>query len=408
MVLQEYHHCYRFIAKYFAIVKAEMSKMHQADPEKAKTFTNTIQHLTQRIVSRAPGAQEGAAPQQQQPALNANNLQRHAEQLAEQHRLAQKAGRMSPDGSPPIVIKPSITTEDLKLPVNRKRKPTDQPENPSPSKTRSPKPATTTATPQVTASPQPKARPAPPVEKKFRCERAGCLDAFALSNELAEHQRMHERDAERQRLEAERATFKKENPLEYSLSSIASALHLNRDGTMKASPAPGGLTPRPTGASTPQTKAGSSPLPPGSTPLRNNAMTPKAKSLSLSVRTVSGSKPVAPDGEQIPTPPTTFWDTAGSPMALHQCFEGIEDISPSNKLDSSLFTPAYTPEDSGDEKMPAISSYEDWNPFGMKDVCGSEVLQEIMWDTAGVESSVCATKEGAVWGEAGGFMMLVQ
>jgi len=220
---------------------------------------------------------------------------------------------------------------------------------------------------------------------------------------------MHERDAERQRLEGERATFRKENPLEYSLSSIASALHLNRDGTMKASPAPGGLTPRPAGASTPQTKAGSSPLPPGSTPLRNNnAMTPKAKSLSLPVRTVSGSKPVAPDGEQIPTPPTTFWDTAGSPMALHQCFEGIEGISPLNKLDSSLFTPAYTPEDSGDEKMPAISSYEDWNPFGMKDVCGSEVLQEIMWDTAGVESSVCTTKEGAVWGEAGGFMMLVQ
>jgi hypothetical protein len=223
MVLQEYHNCSRLMVKYFNIVKTEMARMNQADPEKAKVITAAIQQLTQRMVSRAPGAQEVAAPQQQQqqqPALNANNLQRHAEQLAEQHRLTQKAGRMSPDGSPPIVIKPSVTRDDLKLP-NRKRKLTDQPENPSPSKTRSPKPAATTT--PVFASPQSKARPAPPVEKKFKCERAGCPDAFALSNELAEHQRMHERNAERQRLEGEKATFRKENPLEYSLSSIASA-----------------------------------------------------------------------------------------------------------------------------------------------------------------------------------------
>ncbi|KAI5853334.1 hypothetical protein BZA05DRAFT_473414 [Tricharina praecox] len=418
--LQEYHHCYRFLLKYFNMVKAEMSKMNQIDPEKAKAFTAAIHQLTQRTAPRAPGAPgapvppeaaaaAATAPSQQQTALNANNLQRHAEQLAEQHRLAQKAGRMSPDGSPPIVIKPSLTVDDLRLPNNRKRKSNDQPENASPSKIRSPKPAT----PQVTASPQPKARPPPPAEKKFKCDRPGCTGAFTLGNELAEHHKMHERDAERRRLEGERAKFKIENPLEYTLSSVAGALHLNRDGTMKASPAPGGLTPRPSASSTPQIKAGSSPLPPGSTPLRN-AMTPKAKSpsqskVSLPVRTASGSKPVAPDGEQVPTPPTTFWDTAGSPMALHQCFEGIEDISPLSKLDSSLFTPAYTPEDTtGDEKPPTMSNYEDWDPFGMKDVCGSEILQEVVWDTGGMESSVCSVKEGASWGEASGFMMFVQ
>lgn len=377
--------------------------MRQADPEKAKAFTTAINQLNQRMVPRAP------APPQQQPALNANNLQRNSDQLAAQHRLAQKAGRMSPDGSPLIVIERALTADGLKLPNNRKRKSNDQPENESPSKIRSPK----SATPQVTASPKPKARPAPPVEKKFKCDRPGCNGAFALNNELAEHHKMHERDAEKQRLEGERAKFKIDNPLEYALSSVAGALHLNRDGTAKAPPASGGLTPRPANASFPQIKASSSPLPPVSTPLRN-AMTPKAISpsrsgVSLPVHTVTDSKPIAPGGEQVPTPPATFWDTAGSPMALHQCFEGIEGISPLSKLDSSLFTPAYTPEDtSGDEKPPTISTYEDWNPFGMKDVCGSDVLQEVMWDTGGVESGVCSVEEGAVWGDVGGFMMFVK
>jgi hypothetical protein len=420
MSTTELMECRNTIYKYFTLVKQEIAKMQQNDGEKAKAFHATLQQLSQRMGHHpAPAprpAEVPAAAPPSQPALNANNLQRHSEQLAEQHRtqLAQKAGRMSPDGSPPIVIRSNLTVDDLRLPPNiRKRKADGQPQDSSPSKIKSPKPAQAT-TPQVTTSPQVKNRPPPPpppppVEKNFKCDRQGCGAAFTLKNELADHQKKHEREAEKRREEEGKAKFRIDNPLEYTLASVANALHVNREGIpkdMKVAPT-NGVTPKP--GTTPQIKTNSSPLP-GSTPLRQ-AMTPKSKSpaqtkMSLSARP-TGSKAIAPDGEQVPTPPATFWDTPGSPTAIRQCFEGIEDVSPLATLDSSLFTPAYTPEDtSGDDKAAAaISTYEDWNPWGMKDACGTEVLQDFPWDN---EVPVCSTKEGPDWGEMNQFMLFAQ
>jgi hypothetical protein len=393
------------IVKYFNMVKHKMAEMHNNDAEKAKVIQGTMAQL-QRMngaASRHVDAAPAAPPQQL--ALNANNLQKHAEQLQlqEQQRLAQKANsRMSPDGSPPIIIKSALTVDDLKLP-NRKRKANEPPQDAYPAKIKSPKPGT----PQVIPSPQVKASNLPPtVEKNFKCDKSGCNGAFTVKHELADHLKMHEREAERRREEEGRAKFRIDNPLEYTVASIANALHLNRDGTPKETKATAPVTPRPSG--TPQIKQSSSPLP-GFTPLRN-VMTPKSKSplqskVSLPVRLAPGSKAIAPDGEQILTPPATFWDTPGSPVALRQCFDGIEEVSPLAVLDSSLFTPAYTPEDtSGDDKANAISTYEDWNPFGMKDACGTEVLQEINWDG---EAPLCSTKDGNAWGEMNGMMMFV-
>jgi hypothetical protein len=402
--LQELTEARGSIAKYFNMVKQRMGELHGQDPEKVKAFQGTIQLLHQRLASafRPPDAASVAPPQQ----LNANNLQQL--QLQEQQRLAQKAnGRMSPDGSPPVMIKPSLTVDDLKLPSNRKRKANEQPQDSSPAKIRSPK----SGTPQIHPSPQVKAQPPPTVEKNFKCDKPGCNGAFAQKMELAEHLKMHEREAERRKEEEGRQRFRVDNPLEYAITSVANALHLNRDGTSKepkasaAAPA----TPRP-GAATPQIKQNSSPMP-GFTPLRN-VMTPKSKSppqskVTLPVRTVPGSKAIAPDGEQMPTPPETFWDVPGSPMALHQCFDGIEEVSPLATLDISLFTPAYTPEDTSgeDNRVNVASTYDDWNPWGMKEVCGTEILQEVNWD--GAETPLCPTKDGAAWGEMNGFMMFV-
>jgi hypothetical protein len=402
--LQELTETRASIVKYFNMVKQKMEELHGRDPEKVKAFQGTIQLLHQRMAS-APRPLDSApvAPPQQ---LNANNLQQL--QLQEQQRLAQKAnGRMSPDGSPPVMIKPSLTVDDLKLPSNRKRKANEQPQDSSPAKIRSPKPGT----PQILPSPQVKAQLLPTaVEKNFKCDRPGCNGAFAQKLELAEHLKMHEREAERRKEEEGRQRFRVDNPLEYAITSVANALNLNRDGTPKepkAAAAP--ATPRP-GAATPQIKQSSSPLP-GFTPLRN-VMTPKARSppqskVTLPVRTVPGSKAIAPDGEQMPTPPEMLWDQPGSPMALHQCFDGIEEISPLAALDISLFTPAYTPEDTSgeDNGVNVASTYEDWNPFGMKEVCGPEILQEINWE--GMETPVCSTKDGANWAEMNGFMMFV-
>jgi len=49
-------------------------------------------------------------------------------------------------------------------------------------------------------------------------------------------------------------------------------------------------------------------------------------------------------------------------------------------------------------------TYDGWNPFGMKDACGTEMLQEIAWDN---DASLCPTKDGRNWGEMNGLMMFV-
>ena len=137
---------------------------------------------------------------------------------------------------------------------------------------------------------------------------------------------------------------------------------------------------------------------------------PAQMKISLAVRPVAGSKPIAPDGEQVLTPPATFWDTdtPGSPMPVRRCFDGVGNVSPLT-LDSSLFTPAYTPEDtSADDKAAAavaIGTCGDWDPWGMEDGCGGqELLQHISWED---EAPPCTTKDEADWGEMNGFTIFV-
>lgn len=393
--------CRNNVLKYFNIVKLEMSKIQKTDPEKYKALHSCLVNINSRmgnpVLARAAQEQHAASQQQppppppsapaSQPALNANNLQKHEEQLAEARRtkLAQTAGRMSPDGSSPIVIRSAITVNDLKLPDIRKRKLNDTPQDSgSPSKMRSPKTAQT-MTPR---SPQVKSRPSPEVEKNFKCIRTGCIGAYAIERELQEHQRQHER-------EDQKARFMKSDPLQYTLNSVAAGLHLNNDGTPKdAKPQvsqsnTNGLTPTPRSILTPKSKS------------------PAQVKMPLPVRPVTGSKAIAADGDQLPTPPESFWDVPGTPDALRQCFTGIpEEVSALAAMDTSFFTPAHTPEDSPDESGKAVvSTYGEWNPFAMKDTCGSEILQDIGWDG---DVPVCSTKDGANWGAANGFAMFCE
>jgi hypothetical protein len=292
----------------------------------------------------------------------------------------------SPDGSPPILIKPALTTGDLKLPTKprNKRKAELQPEGPAPLK-KSPKPARAT-TPKV-ASPAIKNPPTP--EPNHKCDVQDCNQAFASENALAVHHKQHEREAEKQREEAGRTKFKTENPIEYTLASIAGALHLNRDGAPKS-------------ASTPHIKSGTMSVLPS-----------KSASPTQTKSSVTETPPkLVVESEilrQVPTPPTSFWDAPGSPMTIRQCFEGItEEISPLSTMDISLFTPAYTPEDSSSDEKANVAmnnSYDDWNPFGMKDVCGTEILEEPSWDS---DATACPTKDSSNWGEINGVMMFVQ
>ena len=130
------------------------------------------------------------------------------------------------------------------------------------------------------------------------------------------------------------------------------------------------------------------------------------QSVLLPVYPVRGSKAILPDGEQMPTPPESSWDLPGTPDMLGQCFSGLaEEIAPLATMDASFFTPADTPEGSPEQDgskalVPAVSTYGDWNPFGMKRTCGEEILQDISWDS---DVPLCSTKDGANWGEVSGF-----
>jgi hypothetical protein len=353
------------------MVREEMAKL---PAEKQKALQVTSVQLMQRFSQQPQPSQQTppqvttarqpAPPQQPpQPALNANNLQKHSEQLAEQ-RMSQLAhkNRMSPDGNPPIVIKAPFSAADLKLPPKKpKRKAEHTPEETTPNKLRSPRSSQATPKAEV-SSPALKNRPQPTVEKTFKCERSDCDKAFALKGELADHLKMHEREAEKRREEEGRAKFRIDNPLEFTLASVAGGLGLNRDGTPKDSKV----------KAEPDTKPA----------------------------------PAEEEGVQLLTPPATFWDLPGSPMALHQCFEGLDSVSPLASLDISLFVPP-TPEDISAEELNVAAladTYDSWNPFGMKDACGTEMLQEISWDN---DAPLFLTKDGRNWGETNGLMMFV-
>lgn len=375
-----------------------MTNMTANEPERARNLQAMLAPVCQRISSSTPRMTEHLTPSQRppppapaptpQPALNANNLQKHGEQLAEARRakLAQntQGGRMSPDGSPPILIRSKLTVNDLKLPTNpRKRKLGDTPQDPSsPSKMRSPKTANASALGPPN-SPQVNGQPSLEVEKNFKCTRTGCSGAFALERELQTHLDNHDR-------EDQRAEFMRTDPVNYTIQAVANGLNLNPDGTPKSSK---------------QSQIG---LTPGQSMQTPRGKSPAMRHSVLPVYPVRGSKAILPDGEQMPTPPETSWDLSGTPDMLGQCFSGLkEEILPLAAMDISFFTPADTPEDSPGEDgkasvPPAVNTYRDWNPFGLKDTFGEEILQEFHWDS---DVPVVSATDGANWGEVNGFAL---
>jgi hypothetical protein len=162
--------------------------------------------------------QTPAVPPQAQTALNANNLQRHNEQVNEQHRLAQKAGKQSPDGSPPVLVKPAITMEDLKIPANKLKRKATEPTvatEVSPLK-KSPKLANNTTANKI--APSPTIAPAKVEEPTYPCNVCGAK--FKTESDLAPHLTQHQQEAEFRAAQQEKA---RENPVGYFIGNTAAA-----------------------------------------------------------------------------------------------------------------------------------------------------------------------------------------
>ncbi|KAI5814736.1 hypothetical protein BZA77DRAFT_94930 [Pyronema omphalodes] len=180
----------------------------------------TLARRNPALLAASSQPQTPAVPPQVQTALNANNLQRHNEQVNEQHRLAQKAGKQSPDGSPPVLVKPSITVEDLKIPANRLKRKATEPTvatDVSPVK-KSPKLANnTTAANKI--SPSPTTVHAKVEEPSYPCNACGAK--FKTESDLAPHLAKHKQEEEFRAAQREKA---QENPVGYFLGSAAAAL----------------------------------------------------------------------------------------------------------------------------------------------------------------------------------------
>jgi hypothetical protein len=56
-----------------------------------------------------------------------------------------------------------------------------------------------------------------------------------------------------------------------------------------------------------------------------------------------------------------------------------------------------------DERLYMASSYDKWNPWNMKVVCGNEILREIPWDDD--KTPLQGRKDGVSWGETNGFRL---
>jgi hypothetical protein len=82
-------------------------------------------------------------------------------------------------------------------------------------------------------------------------------------------------------------------------------------------------------------------------------------------------------------------------------------IDPIDSFDISQFIPTESEEiiDEAHRTMEA-KSYRKWNPWGIKAVCETGILQEITWDE--VRKPVSQPKDGATWGEKIGFTMTMQ
>ena len=319
--------------------------------------------------------------------LNPGNLEKHTLAEAENHMssLATKGAAQgttrgpSPDGIP-ITIAPGISRKDLKLPPTKKRKADGAADGVPPGK--SPK----LPTPKLEPSTIPQNAVPPPPAQVFKCEHPKCGKMHATKTDLTEHYKWHQRETEKRREEDDRQKAKVENPLEYALGAVSSFLGLARDGSVKNDATK-------QAAATPRIKTESSPFP-GSTPHTRAGMTP-GKTPAAAPKT---PKP-EPAPEQMPTPPSSIWDTPGPYSQVHQCLEGLQQVSILDSLDNSLFAPAYTPEDSDADSSVTAGGYEDWDAFEFKESAGSGLLVENEWDTCDVPVL------GRSWAEDAGFMM---
>lgn len=319
---------------------------------------------------------------------------------------AQPPGSISPDGIPTIHIKSSIGPEDLKLPINRKKRPRElEPE-----------------TPKVKESPKP----------VHRCTQPNCefgVKGFETKAELEDHYKWHEAERRRQEEEEEKNRRKIADPFDYYLSSAREGLGLGDDGKPKGrrGEAMNEETPLKTGT-TPQIKPASTPLL-GTTPMNKAGLTPMGRSPApfkppqlSNVKTPSGkhtpgAKTMPKEehaNEQLPTPPSSSaWEGSSmSPDVIRQCFDGLrEQVSGLSTLNPAIFTPAYTPGASdleiGEGGENVNGSFEDWNPFGYKDNLADDMMQEMEWD------SDCSNLFGGVglggkdWALAHGFELKI-
>jgi len=201
----------------------------------------------------------------------------------------------------------------------------------------------------------------PPATPQHPCVLDGCGKVCSSTEELAEHNRQHEEQRKQKALEEARMQHRQQDPIGYAINAVAEFFHIKDQTTdIKLEDEKQHLQQQPTPPQTTQELQ-----------------------------------------DQPPAQTTDVWQTPGSPMAARQCFEGLEIQGGLANLDAYLFTPAYTPEEmdfanSGAEtsaanvsagnkedevnSAAAKESYNDWNPYGFKDVAGNEVLEALDWD----------------------------
>jgi hypothetical protein len=84
----------------------------------------------------------------------------------------------------------------------------------------------------------------------------------------------------------------------------------------------------------------------------------------------------------------------------------LKHVDPIKMIDISQFIPAETDEISHQTRRTMVArSYQKWNPWGMKAVCGTDILQETEWDEG--KKAVSEWNDGATWGENIGFAMIM-
>jgi hypothetical protein len=97
----------------------------------------------------------------------------------------------------------------------------------------------------------------------------------------------------------------------------------------------------------------------------------------------------------------------GGTIERNQSFDDHKLIDPIDRSDISQFISAESEQISDEAHTTMVAkSYRKWNPWGIKAVSGTGILQEIMWDE--VRKPVSHPKDGATSGENIGFTMTMQ